>query len=77
MDWIKAINSAITYMEDHLCDDITLADIARSVHLSAFHFQRSFSLLTGRTPMEYLRKRRLSKAGANSPEAMKKSSILR
>ena len=64
MDWIKAINSAIAYMEDHLCDDITLADIARSVHLSAFHFQRSFSLLTGMTPMEYLRKRRLSKAGA-------------
>ena len=26
--------------------DITLADIAKSVNLSAFHFQRAFSLLT-------------------------------
>ena len=64
MDWIKTINNAIGYMEDHLTDDIALADIAKSVDLSAFHFQRAFTLLTGMTPAEYLRKRRLSQAGA-------------
>ena len=64
MDWIKTINNAIAYMEDHLTDDITLADIAGSVGLSAFHFQRAFTLLTGMSPTEYLRKRRLSQAGA-------------
>ena len=64
MDWIKTINSAIGYMEDHLTDDITLAEISKSVGLSAFHFQRAFSLLTGMSPAEYLRKRRLSMAGA-------------
>ena len=52
-------------MEEHLCDRITLSDIAKSVDLSAFHFQRAFTLLTGMTPVEYLRKRRLSLAGAD------------
>ena len=65
MDWIKTINQAIACMEDHLTDGITLADIAKHVHLSAFHFHRAFSLLTGMSPAEYLRKRRLSQAGTD------------
>ena len=64
MDWVRMINQAIIYMEEHLADSVTLADIAGSVNLSAFHFQRAFSLLTGVSPAEYLRKRRLSQAGA-------------
>lgn len=64
MDWIKTINRAIAYMEEHLTDRIELEDISRSVHLSAFHFHRAFSLLTGMSPTEYLRGRRLSQAGA-------------
>ncbi|MBE5788340.1 MAG: AraC family transcriptional regulator [Clostridiales bacterium] len=65
MDWIRTINNSIEYMEDHLTDEITLADIARHINLSAFHFQRAFSLLTEMSPAEYLRKRRLSQAGAD------------
>ena len=65
MNWIKTINDAIEYMENHLTDEITLADIAKHVNLSAFHFQRAFSLLTEMSPAEYLRKRRLSQAGAD------------
>ena len=64
MDWVKSINHAIAYMEDHLTENVTLADIAGSVNLSAFHFQRAFTLLTGMSPAEYLRNRRLSQAGA-------------
>ena len=62
MNWVKTINDAIGYMENHLTDEITLADIAKNVNLSAFHFQRAFSLLTEMTPAEYMRKRRLSHA---------------
>lgn len=65
MDWIKMINRAIEYMEGHLTEEVTLAEIAEQVHLSAYHFQRAFSLLTGLSPAEYLRKRRLSQAGAD------------
>ena len=65
MDWVRTINEAIGYMESHLTEEIALADIAKHVHLSAFHFQRAFSLLTEMSPAEYLRKRRLSQAGAD------------
>lgn len=64
MEWVKTINNAIEYMENHLTDDITLGDIAESVYISAFHFQRAFSMMTGISPAEYLRNRRLSQAGA-------------
>ena len=72
MDWVRMINQAITFMEDHLTDEITLADIAKSVNLSAFHFQRAFSLLTEMSPAEYLRKRRLSQAGAELADGKSK-----
>ncbi len=65
MDWVRTINAAIDYMEAHLKDGVTLSELAKHVHLSAFHFQRAFSLLTGMSPAEYLRKRRLSQAGAD------------
>ena len=65
MDWIRTINRAIAYMEDHLTERIELDDVARSVNLSAFHFHRAFSMLTEMSPAEYLRKRRLSQAGAD------------
>ena len=64
MDWIRTINKAIAYMEEHLTERIDLEDIAKSVHLSPFHFHRAFSMLTEMSPAEYLRKRRLSQAGA-------------
>ncbi len=64
MDWIQTVNRAIAYMEAHLTERIELEDVARSVNLSAFHFHRAFRLLTEMSPAEYLRKRRLSQAGA-------------
>ena len=63
MDWVRTVNNAIDYMENHLTENITLSDIAGAVYLSVFHFQRAFSLLTELSPAEYLRKRRLSQAG--------------
>lgn len=64
MEWTYSINKAIDYMEEHLTDAISASDIAESVNISVFHFQRAFSIMTGMTPTEYLRKRRLSLAGA-------------
>ena len=64
MEWVKTINNAIEYMENHLTDEIALGDIAESVSISAFHFQRAFSMMAGISPAEYLRNRRLSQAGA-------------
>lgn len=63
MNWVESINSAISYMEDHLSEEITLNDIAETVHISAFHFQKAFTIIADMSPAEYLRKRRLSQAG--------------
>ena len=65
MDWIKSVNDAISYIEDHLTDDIILSDIASKVSISPFHFQRAFTVIVGMTPAEYMRSRRLSQAGAD------------
>lgn len=64
MDWIRTVNHAIAYMEEHLTEPISLTNVAKSVNLSVFHFHRAFSLLTEMSPAEYLRKRRLSQAAA-------------
>ena len=72
MDWIRTVNNAIAYMEDHLTDRIALEDISKSVNLSVFHFHRAFSMLTEMSPTDYLRKRRLSLAGAELADSDEK-----
>jgi AraC family transcriptional regulator len=63
VEWISALNRALSYMEAHLTDSIKPADIAAHVHISSHHFQRTFRLMTGLTVSEYMRNRRLSLAG--------------
>ncbi|MFA7117528.1 MAG: AraC family transcriptional regulator [Sphaerochaetaceae bacterium] len=64
MEWIKALNNSIDFMENHLLEDITIDDIAREVNMSPFYYQKAFKILTGYAVGEYLRNRRLSLAGA-------------
>lgn len=63
MELIQTIQSAIDYMEAHIAEPVTYADVAKSLYLSGFHFHRMFSMVTGMTPAEYMRRRRLSLAG--------------
>ena len=63
MEWIAAMQQAITYMEEHLMEKINYEDVARHVHTSSYEFHRAFSFLTGMTANTYLRNRRLSLAG--------------
>lgn len=48
------IASAITYLQHNVSAQPTLADVARHVHLSPFHFQRLFSRWAGTTPKRFL-----------------------
>lgn len=64
MDWMETIRSAISYIENHIIEDITIEQIAEHVHISPFYFQKGFSLLCGYTISEYIRNRRLSLAGS-------------
>ncbi|MDQ0861113.1 AraC family transcriptional regulator [Bacillus sp. V2I10] len=62
MKWIKSIQKAIDYMEEHLLEDISIEQIAKEANASAFHFQRTFTILTDISVGEYLRRRRLTLA---------------
>ncbi len=63
MEWIQSLNKAIDYIEDHLLESFSINDVALKVHISTYHFQRIFSVLTGISMGEYIRNRRLSLAG--------------
>lgn len=59
---LENIAEAMTYIEDHLTENITMQEVSDVAHYSHFHFQRLFQMLTGTTMGEYIRQRRLSMA---------------
>lgn len=65
MEWIKSIQNAIDYIEEHITEDMDYEDIARKAYSSPFHFQRTFSILCGFTVGDYIRMRRLSLAASD------------
>ncbi|CAH0344159.1 AraC family transcriptional regulator [Bacillus sp. CECT 9360] len=63
MVWLESLQRAIDYMEEHLLDqEITIENISKQANVSAFHFQRTFAILTDISVGEYLRRRRLTLA---------------
>jgi AraC family transcriptional regulator len=62
MGWVESLQRAIDYMEEHLLEELSIEDIAKQAHVSEFHFQRTFNILTDISVGEYLRRRRLTLA---------------
>jgi AraC family transcriptional regulator len=60
---IQEVQEAIDYMEDHLMTVKNYEEVAAHLNISCYHFHRIFSMLTGISPNEYIRNRRLSLAG--------------
>lgn len=57
-----AVQRMQDYIETHLEQEITLAQLARESLFSQWHSYRLFQVYTGLTPTEYVRKLRLSKS---------------
>lgn len=55
----RIIQKSIAYMEQHLEEQLTLADIASHAGFSPYHFHRLFRKEVGMNIADYLRKRRL------------------
>lgn len=53
---------AIAYIHDHYAESPSLADIARFVHVSPFHFHRMFTRQVGISPKHYLQMKQLQVA---------------
>ncbi|MFP4021703.1 MAG: helix-turn-helix domain-containing protein, partial [Halanaerobium sp.] len=62
MEYIKSLNKSIDYLEENICEELEVEEIAKIACLSKFHFQRMFNILAGYTIAEYIRKRRLTLA---------------
>jgi len=63
VQWTEGISEAINYIESNITENLTISDISKQALMSAFYFQKGFSMLCGFTVGEYIRQRRLSLAG--------------
>ncbi|GAA3087815.1 AraC family transcriptional regulator [Streptomyces rectiviolaceus] len=61
---LERLNQAMEHIERHLDQRIDVADLARTAVTSEYHFRRLFSALAGMPLSEYIRRRRLTVAGA-------------
>ncbi|MFI6703879.1 effector binding domain-containing protein [Streptomyces sp. NPDC050509] len=62
---LERLNQALEHVEAHLVDQrIEVAELARIAVTSEYHFRRMFSALAGIPLSEYIRRRRLTVAGA-------------
>jgi AraC-like DNA-binding protein len=62
MDYKKQIQDSIDYINNNLCEELKLKDIAQHAYFSEFHFHRIFKKNTGISVMKYVRKKRLENA---------------
>lgn len=60
MDWQQRMTDALNYIEKHLTNEINIDKAASKANCSTFHFMRMFEVVTGISPAEYIRRRRLS-----------------
>ena len=72
MDWPERMRRALAYLEENLAEDIDIGRAARMAACSPFYFQRLFSIVTGMTVGEYIRRRRLTLAGVELASGTKK-----
>jgi AraC-like DNA-binding protein len=66
---IAAVQHMQDYIEAHLTEPITLHMLAHAAEYSPWHSARLFKELTGKTPFEYIRALRLSRAAAKLRDA--------
>jgi len=69
MDWLGSVQRAVNFIETNLLDgSLDNETIAMQVYSSNANFQRVFSIVTGMTVADYIRRRRLSLAGRELAE---------
>lgn len=61
---LERLNQAMAHIESHLDQPVDAGDLARIAVTSEYHFRRLFSALAGIPLSEYIRRRRLTVAGA-------------
>jgi len=62
MDILTQLNGAMAYIEEHIADDMALADVSSVTAYSPYHFGRLFYYIADMPLPEYIRKRKMSLA---------------
>jgi AraC family transcriptional regulator len=62
VEWLRQLNTAVNYIEEHLTDAIDMEKVDRIARCSEFHFQRMFSYLAEVPLSEYIRRRKMTRA---------------
>jgi AraC family transcriptional regulator len=62
MKWYEQMNKAVEYIESNLCGEIDFAEISKIIGQSPVNFQRTFSIVTGISVFEYIRRRKMTLA---------------
>ena len=58
----KLIQETSNYINENLTKELSLEILGKCAYLSPYHFHRVFVQFTGKTPMEYVRRKRLASA---------------
>lgn len=59
---IQALNRLMSYIEEHLTEEISVAEAAKVIGLSEYHLKRTFSFIAGISLADYIKNRRLALA---------------
>ena len=62
MNYYERIQKSIDFMEEHLCEDLSLEECAHQAFMSISGYYRMFFSIVGMTVKEYIRGRRLTSA---------------
>lgn len=61
----EAIEQSLSFIEEHLAEEISTEELANTVGLSPFYFQRLFKRLVNKSVQEYVKLRRLARVIKN------------
>ncbi|HCC34993.1 MAG TPA: AraC family transcriptional regulator [Ruminococcaceae bacterium] len=62
MDYRKALEQAVMYIENHLGESLKVEDVAKAAGYSYYHLNRQFMAIIGEGLGSYIKKRRLAEA---------------
>ena len=63
------INKVTDYIHNHIDQPLSLQKMAGIACFSPFHFHRVFTILTGETPTDYIKRTRIEKAALLLPKS--------
>ncbi|MGX7205566.1 AraC family transcriptional regulator [Enterococcus pingfangensis] len=59
---IQDLNRLMEYIEAHLTQEISIAEVAKQIGISEYHLKRTFSFIAGVSLIDYIKNRRLAMA---------------